>query len=284
MKLNQEQRDKIIELFYTGRTQKSLAEEFGVCTNTIRKILSSNGVEKSRCIQVTMDNELRQLLIGSLLGDGSFVSPGGRTINYYLSIAHAVKQKEYLKYKLSILSKHNLASKIIESTSIDRRFKEPKYTECRVKTRLHPIFTEIRNKYYDETGHKRVKYDFVKDIDALGLAIWYMDDGYVTKNSCIFSSCSFTLDEQQILADILLEKFGLHFNLGKNDNSMYLHAVDFPKFVEIIRPYVINEMQYKLIPYSKRVLNKSNELLESCDADQQPSQPLTKLDGSETNS
>lgn len=59
MKLNQEQRDKIIELFHTGRTQKSLAEEFGVCANTIRKVLSSNGIETSRCIQVTMDNELK---------------------------------------------------------------------------------------------------------------------------------------------------------------------------------------------------------------------------------
>lgn len=284
MKLNQEQRDKIIELFYTGRTQKSLAEEFGVCASTVRKILSSNGIEKARCIQVTMDNELKQLLIGSLLGDGSFVSSGRKTVNYYLSIAHAMKQRKYLEYKLSILLKHNLASKIIESTYIDKRFKNQEYTECRIKTRLHPIFTEIRNKYYDETGHKRVNYDFVKDIDALGLAIWYMDDGYVTKNSCIFSSCSFTLEEQQILADILLEKFDLHFNLGKHDNSMYLHASDFPKFAEIVRPYIIDEMQYKLVPYSKRVLDKSDELLESCDANQQPSTPLTKCEGSETNS
>lgn len=176
-----------------------------------------------------------------------------------------------------------MASKIIENTHTDKRFKSPEYTECRIKTRLHPIFTEIRNKYYDEVGHKRVKYEFVKDIDALGLAIWYMDDGYVTKNSCIFSSCSFTIEEQQILSDILLEKFGLHFNLGKHGNSMYLHASDFPKFVEIVKPYIIDEMQYKLIPYSKRVLNKSDELLESCDANQQPSTPLTKCEGSETN-
>ena len=113
--------------------------------------------------------------------------------------------------------------------------------------------------------------DFIKDISALGLAIWYMDDGYVTKNSCIFSSCSFTIEEQQILADILLKKFELHFTVGKNDNSMYLLAQDFPKFVEIISPYVIPSMQYKLIPYSKRVLDKSDELLEGCDANQQPS-------------
>lgn len=138
--------------------------------------------------------------------------------------------------------------------------------------------------YYDGLGRKRVHREFVEDIDEFGLAIWYMDDGYVTKNSCIFSSCSFTIEEQQILADILLKKFDLHFNLGKHDNSMYLQAKDFPKFVRLIKPYVIPSMQYKLIPYSKRVLHKSDELLESCDANQQPSAPLTKCEGSETNS
>ncbi len=271
MKLNQKQKDKIIELFYSGRTQKSLSEEFGVCPQTIRKILSSNGIEKSRCIQITMDRELQQLLIGSLLGDGSFVSSGGRSVNYYLSIAHKSGQRKYLEYKLSILSKHGLASKIIERTYKDKRFKKGEYTECRIKTRLHPIFTEIRNKYYDDTGHKRVRYEFIKDIDPLGLAIWYMDDGYVTKNSCIFSSCSFTIEEQEILSKVLLEKFNLHFTVGKNDNSMYLHASDFPRFVKIIEPYVLEDLQYKLMPYSKRVLYKSDELLEGCDANQQPS-------------
>jgi hypothetical protein len=90
-----------------------------------------------------------------------------------------------------------------------------------------------------------------------------MDDGHVTKNSCILSTCSFTLEEQSLLASILLDKFGLHFTVGKHDNSMYLQAKDFPKLVELIKDYIIPSMQYKLITYSKRrVLNKQGELLE----------------------
>ena len=86
-----------------------------------------------------------------------------------------------------------------------------------------------------------------------------MDDGYVTKNSCIFSSCSFTVEEQEILSKVLLDKFDLHFSIGKNDNSMYLHASDFSKFVEIVKPYIIEDMQYKLTPYSKRSwINRMN--------------------------
>lgn len=234
--------------------------------------------------ELIIGNDLKQLLIGSLLGDGSFCSAGKTTKNMYLSIAHSVKQEEYLKFKVSILEKYGLSSNIRYSLIKNSRYKNSEISECRHKSRLHPIFTDIRAKYYDQYGYKRIHKEFVQNIDELGLAIWYMDDGYVTKNSCIFSSCSFTLEEQQILADILLEKFDLHFNLGKHDNSMYLQAKDFPKFVNLIKPYVIPSMQYKLIPYSKRVLHKSDELLESCDANQQASISLTTNEASETNS
>lgn len=209
-----------------------------------------------------MGNDLKQLLIGSLLGDGCFCSVGSKTKNMCLSIAHSEKQKEYLEYKWEILNKYNLVSPIVEYHVNNKRYLH-ELVGYRFKSRLHPIFTNIRLKYYDSNGHKRIFEEFVKDIDALGLAIWYMDDGYVTKNSCILSTCSFTLEEQLLLANILLNKFDLHFTVGKHDNSMYLQAKDFPKFVELIKDYIIPSMQYKLITYSKRrVLDKQGELLE----------------------
>lgn len=235
--------------------------------------------------ELEIGNDLKQLLIGSLLGDGCFCSVGKKAKNMCLSIAHSEKQKEYLRYKWKILNKYNLASSIIEYHINNNRYSH-ELVGYRLKSKLHPIFTNIRNKYYDSNGHKRVFKEFVKDIDTLGLAIWYMDDGYVTKNSYILSTCSFTLEEQSLLADILLDKFNLHFTVGKHDNSMYLQAKDFPKFVELIKKYIIPSMQYKLITYSKRrVLGKQGELLEHplIEDNQQPSQPLTKLEGSETN-
>ena len=210
--------------------------------------------------ELIVGNDLKQLLIGSLLGDGCFCSPGGTAKNMCLSIAHSIKQKEYLQYKVDILSKYGLASTIRYNVIRNKRYTH-ELIECRHKSRLHPIFTNIREKYYDSQGHKRVLKDFVKDIDALGLAIWYMDDGYVTKNSCILSTCSFTLDEQKLLFDILLKKFNLHFNVGKHDNSMYLQAKDFKLFVSIIKEYIIPSMQYKLVNYRERVLYKQGELL-----------------------
>lgn len=211
--------------------------------------------------EIEIGNDLKQLLIGSLLGDGCFCSVGGRAKNMCLSIAHSEKQKEYLEYKWKILNKYNLSSSIVKYCTNNKRYSH-KLVGYRFKSKLHPIFTNIRNKCYDSSGHKRVIKEFVRDIDVLGLAIWYMDDGYVTKNSCILSTCSFTTEEQSLLASILLDKFNLHFTVGKHDNSMYLQAKDFPRFVELIKDYIIPSMQYKLITYSKRrVLNKQDELL-----------------------
>ena len=62
--------------------------------------------------ELIIGNDLKQLLIGSLLGDGCFCSPGGTAKNMCLSIAHSIKQKEYLQYKVDILSKYGLASTI----------------------------------------------------------------------------------------------------------------------------------------------------------------------------
>lgn len=265
IKITKDLGKEIILDYQNGKKIKDIATENRLNHESVRRFLKRNNVpifKGTVPYNIEIKNDLRQLLIGSLLGDGCFCSVGGRTKNMCLSIAHSEKQKEYIKYKWNILNKYNLVSPIVEYHINNKRYLR-ELVGYSFKTKLHPIFTDIRNKYYDSHGHKRVFKEFVKDIDALGLAIWYMDDGYVTKNSCILSTCSFTLEEQSLLANILLDKFGLHFTVGKHDNSMYLQAKDFPKFVELIKDYIIPSMQYKLITYSKRrVLNKQGELLE----------------------
>ena len=67
-------------------------------------------------------NDLKQLLIGSLLGDGCFCFLVKHTKNMCLSIAHSEKQKEYIKYKWNILNKYNLVSPIVEYHINNKRY------------------------------------------------------------------------------------------------------------------------------------------------------------------
>lgn len=231
----------------------------------------------------TMPNDLKQFLLGSLLGDGCFTLNQKGSVNCHLVIAHSMKQEEYIKCKLDLLNKYDLVSSFKKRTTIDKRFKIPEYTEIYLKSKQNPIFTYIRLKSYKQ-NKKGINMEIIKDLDELGLAIWYMDDGYVTKNSCIFSTCSFPIEQQRKLAKFLKNRFKLHFTVGKNDNSLYLRSKDFPKFVALISSYIIPSMQYKIVPYSKRVLYKSDKLLEHPNGTISSQATQGCVEGSETNS
>lgn len=288
-KITKIQEEQIREWLIEGKNIKFIADSMNLCREVIRRRARKLGIQpfkgKSLAYNLkTAPNPLKQLIIGSLLGDGSFVKSGGNSTGCCLSMAHKKEQYEYIKYKFNILEFYGLVNKIAFRTYTDSRFKDIEYTECRFKSRVNPIFTYVRNKTYIN-GKKTANLEIIEDIDPLGLAIWYMDDGYVTKNSCILSTCSFDTLSQQRLADFLLGRFGLHFTVGNNNNSLYLLTQDFEKFKSIISKFVIPSMQYKLKPYKERVLYKSDELLESPEKEnQQPSTPLTKCEGSETNS
>ena len=271
--ISREQEQEIKRLIESGLKPQEIAKCMGLCKETILRRCRALGIKPSKGITkpFSIDNlpeDLLQLIIGSLLGDGSFTKACPSA--YCLSIVHGEKQLSYLKFKESILKKYNLASGINICSSYDKRYGHA-YTSCKLKSRTNNVFREIRDKYYKGKGKYIINTEIFEKLSPLGLAIWYLDDGYVTKHSCIFSTVSIPLETQVKLADIMQKKFDLHFTVGHNDNSMYLCASDFSKLKNLISSYVPEDLKYKLEPYRHRVLNKSDELLESCDANQQPS-------------
>lgn len=267
-KLSNQSEELIRQMLIEGCSIKEIADKVNVCREVIRRRARIMGIKpfsgKSFVYKLKdCPNDLKQLVIGSLLGDGSFVKSSSESSGCCLSIGHSMKQYEYLSYKFNILKKYELVNEnsIYTHTHTDLRFKVPKYTDCRFRSRVNPLFTYIRNKAYKE-GKKNIDLDIIEDIDALGLAIWYMDDGSVTNKSCTFSTCSFDVKSQQRLSDFLLGRFGLHFTVEQKAPCLYLSSEDFPKFLDIVSPYILPILQYKLMPYKNRVLDKSGELLE----------------------
>ena len=131
------------------------------------------------------------------------------------------------------------------------------------KVFLIKIFTNIRQKYYDDNG-KRVYYELIRELNPLGLALFYMDDGYRTNDSGIFSTCSFTLERIKYYSKSIKRELDLNTSVNKA-GEIYLYAESFRKMKTIIEPYVLDCMKYKLNPY--RVLNKSDELRETPEVD-----------------
>jgi LAGLIDADG DNA endonuclease family len=119
-------------------------------------------------------NIVRQIFLGSMLGDGGLYRRGhGRY--YYYAETHGIAQEDYLAWKRGLVGE-GFRSGLCHI--IDRRkgrtVKKPSWT-----TPSHPIFTELRLQFYaTEFGDKSVISDVVmEELDEVGLMIWYLDDG-----------------------------------------------------------------------------------------------------------
>ena len=96
----------------------------------------------------------------------------------------------------------------------------------------------------------------IKDhLTPLGLAYWFMDDGgkldynkNSKNNSIVLNTQSFTESEVLSMAKELSEKFDLSCEVRSNKRKkiIVVKSTSYTKFLELIDPYIIAEMRYKL--------------------------------------
>jgi hypothetical protein len=190
-----------------------------------------------------------------MLGDGCLSLSGGK--NAFIRIQHSEKQKEYLESKANLL--RELTD--VNVYEIKPSGKKNPNTNYACKTRRHPLYTRTREIVYKEK-RKTVTSTWLNWLDERGLAIWFMDDGSLTKSyrtnksgnrviyrrECLFATCSFTLSENQLLVDYLLERFGLQSRIlmkGKYPHIKIMTESANLMF-DLIRPYIVPCMDYKL--------------------------------------
>jgi len=200
---------------------------------------------------VVKRSEFKGILAGMLLGDAGLRQAEGRR-NASLSIQHGARQREYLLHKVTFL--RGLTSVRVNEVG-------GKYPGVVCSTLTHPLYTRLRRLAYRER-HKRVARTWLNWLTPHGLAIWYMDDGGITKQysvnksgrrrifarQVLIATCSFSLEECMTLIEFVKERFGVEFKI-KRDGKYFrlrLGALGAPKFFDIIRPYVVPSMMYKL--------------------------------------
>lgn len=203
-------------------------------------------------------SEFKGILAGMILGDGCLSLSGGK--NAFLRIQHTESQKDYLDYKAEILRQlTNVTSYTIKPSGV----RNPN-TQYACKTKRHPLFTRMYEIVYINKS-KEVNLTWLSWLNEHGLAIWYMDDGSLVKNySCnksgkkrIYSrvvylnTCSFSLKQNQLIQKFLKDKFGLVFNIKLTSIKtgyyrLVAGAKTANKLFEIIRPYIVPCMEYKL--------------------------------------
>lgn len=187
--------------------------------------------------ELILTNIQKELIIGSLLGDACIVKRRNKS---YFRISHCEKQKDYLLYKKKILN--NIVKTI--SNHIDKRGNSIMYSFNTLS------FTELN--YFKDLFYDKVKIinPIIEEyLTPFSLAIWYMDDGSKVNKSCKISTESFSYIGNQILQNILKNKFNLDCKILTYKKYYYLffNVENTAKFHNLIKEYIIDCMKYKLV-------------------------------------
>ena len=203
---------------------------------------------------IIVTDDAKQVILGSILGDGHLERPPKGSKNWGLGVKHSMKQESYLQYKVAILG--DLVRKI--------DFPEGK---IRFRCVCHPFLTEMAGLFVP--GRKKVFRDrALLNVGSLALAIWYMDDGnltkpYVRKNGYMDDGCirfcthSCSIEDRKALKRMLRRVVGLKNigdcvwknprNIDKPYHGIRLVGEDRRKFLEMVRPHIGGGMDYKLM-------------------------------------
>jgi hypothetical protein len=179
----------------------------------------------------------KSVIIGCILGDGYLRKIKGRK-DAFLEVNHSIKAKEYVDWKYSLL-------KDICLSPPKERMIDEKRKAYRFFTRAHSEITELYEKFY-KNGKKKIPAGF--ELNPLILAIWFMDDGSKTKKGDVYLNCQqFEFKDQRRLLHAL-RMIGIKARLNK-DKKYYrirIYKESIPKLIEIIRPYILPSLSYKI--------------------------------------
>lgn len=222
---------------------KILKGELLLSPATRYRIKKEAGLVKSKFPEdINLTEEEFQVILGSLLGDGNISVRHPKKGGGILNIKHCLKQKDYCLYKQQMLKRLN--PKYKENHRHDNRLKIKDYIESIFYTKSLKCLKNFYDRWY--TPKKSICLNDFYKINALGLAIWYMDDGYKPKyGGCYLCTQSFSKEKLEQVILILKEKFNLDVNIRK-DNILYINSKSFKIFKSLITPYIVPSMKYKL--------------------------------------
>lgn len=191
------------------------------------------------------------IIIGSLLGDGTMrLGKGARNASF--KTEQGLQQKTYVFWKYL-----HLKPLVLTEPKISYRYqhdtKEKYEKSWWFRTIRHPLLTEICYRFYKINGHcvgkKIIPRDIHDILTPMALAVWIMDDGSYNGKKIDISTYAFTLSEIHLLQKCIEKRYGVEMKYYRDRNKgyrLYCNQKETAKLVNIINPYVIDSMKYKI--------------------------------------
>lgn len=194
-----------------------------------------------------MDERCRNILVGSILGDGNLTPVSKRKGESQLHVSYHSKFLSYLKWM------HN------ELASLGVNPIRPKkgYEQYQFYTKPSKDLGKLRQTFYPH-GKKIVPISIRKLLcDPLSLAVWYMDDGSLDNRAryhfnSSFATYNFSQDNCERLRETLLRNFGIQATIqksrmrGKVYLRLYILAESMERFITLVAPHILPCFAYKI--------------------------------------
>lgn len=203
-----------------------------------------------------MNREHRALLIAMSIGDGYIAKQN----SYSIHIEHSQNQLEYLKHKVDLVHSIFGGNKpsIYYRERLDKRT-DKVYKQCAF-SKGHKYFKLLHRWIYGRNNKKSYTRAILNALTPQGLALWYMDDGWcksrISKKTGKISSVQTSIstycsaEEARIICDYFKEVWNINFAVHTRSKTglciVCANTTASKEFIELIRPYIIPSMQYKL--------------------------------------
>jgi hypothetical protein len=227
-------------------TDEAIVEYLGKCA-TLKRVRSWRhhfGIETigrtDRHEVLPIEGRLRSILVGSMLGDGRL----SRTVNASrYQENHSEAQKKYLGWKLSewgVWVKEPMKPVIWHTEAGD-------FPGWRFHTVSHQSLNKWQTLFYDESGPKRLDAKIKDYVDALALAVWFLDDG----SAQWWPHITFGMNARSLeIAYEIFAKFSLKPRWaprkGNTGDFIFEGEDQAHLFISLVKPHMPECMQYKL--------------------------------------
>ena len=268
-------REKLKALCEKLGTDSAIANALGTSYQIVQRLRKKYNLSVANYhqnLKIELTQIQREFIFGSLLGDGYCKkTKDDRTSEF--SFNHSIKQKEYVEWKYKFLE--NFPGRMYEFTRKPHIKTGKCYGTFTGKFDTNPAFDEFREMFYDENSKKHIPIKHLNELyTPLAMAIHYMDDGSCHPrkydDDVKIATCGFDEDEIDKLCEFIKNKYNIdcYRAYGKN---LRVRVRSIPTFMELIEPYIIPSMSYKLSPkwVKKRNSEISDNSLPSSDLNDQ---------------
>lgn len=244
-------KEKLIDLYVKQKLgMRKVAKILNVDRLTIRRHLKRHDIPIDASIRKTLNtskliptSKQTSLIYGTMMGD-SCIYKEKRCKSTRLSFSHCKEQIDYIIWKRKQFGKL-MASKKIKIYNN----KGTKGTNIPSATYSCHFFRDLRNVFYNKNNKKHVTEEILKKIDGFALAIWFMDDGCHKKLGLELATCCYTYNEHELMKKWFIKKYNVRPIIRKSGNKqfvLFFNKVNSIKLINIIKPYIIPSMKYKI--------------------------------------